>query len=228
MTAVHSLSQKILSILGLFFLCSEIAKQILLTVIYGHYNWWYFPFQLCSLPIYLLPALHFSQKPAPRRCILTFLSTYNMLGGIAAFLDTSGMHYPVALLTVHSYLWHILLIITGLWAGICLFTETISDPSLKKWSCRDFFKATLVFLAACAVAEAINLAVCPFGSINMFYINPKIPMEQIVFDRIAGAIGNTPAIFLYILTIIAVAFAFYILWQGLFQILIKKRGQRHF
>ena len=43
-------------ICGLFMLSGEIWKQLTLTFILGggQYNWWYFPFQLCSIPMYIL------------------------------------------------------------------------------------------------------------------------------------------------------------------------------
>ena len=48
--------EKVLFFIGIFLLTSEILKQLLLTFVMnnGHYNLWYFPFQLCSLPMYLL------------------------------------------------------------------------------------------------------------------------------------------------------------------------------
>lgn len=98
--------EKVLFFIGIFLLTSEILKQLLLTFVMnnGHYNLWYFPFQLCSLPMYLLVLYPFFHTEPARNTILGFLSTYNLLGGIAVFFDTSGMHYPLLILTVHSYL----------------------------------------------------------------------------------------------------------------------------
>ena len=46
----------LLNLLALLFPLSEIWKQLLLTWANGGvYRWWYFPFQLCSMPLYLLP-----------------------------------------------------------------------------------------------------------------------------------------------------------------------------
>lgn len=82
---------------GLFMGASEIWKQWTLTFVLGggHYNWWYFPFQLCSVPMYLLllfPVFHASHV---KRIFCTFLMDIGLLSGIGAFLDTSGMHYPL-------------------------------------------------------------------------------------------------------------------------------------
>ena len=40
---------------GVFLAFSEVYKQLFLYYIENnqHYDWWYFPFQLCSLPMYL-------------------------------------------------------------------------------------------------------------------------------------------------------------------------------
>lgn len=46
------------------------------------------------------------------------LMDFSLLSGIGAFLDTSGMHYPLPALTCHSYLWHLLLIAVGIFCGL--------------------------------------------------------------------------------------------------------------
>ena len=53
---------RILFCCGLFLSASELYKQLFLyyMINQGRYDWWYFPFQLCSLPMYfclLLPFL---------------------------------------------------------------------------------------------------------------------------------------------------------------------------
>ena len=48
--------ESLLNILAVLLPLSEIWKQLLLTYIHeGTYQLWYFPFQLCSMPLYLLP-----------------------------------------------------------------------------------------------------------------------------------------------------------------------------
>ena len=101
-----SFSDRLFFLCGLLMLCSEIWKQYTLTFPLGGgaYNWWYFPFQLCSIPMYILAAYPWLRRPGIRRTLLAFLMCYTLLGGIAVFADTSGLHYVYAPLTVHSYL----------------------------------------------------------------------------------------------------------------------------
>lgn len=180
---------------GLLLAASEIWKQLYLTfgINGGCYDWWYFPFQLCSTPMYVLLLLPHLKKGRLRHALLTFLMCYGTLGGIAAFADTSGMHYSALSLTVHSYLWHILQIITGILSGAALSCESDARPSRKT-----FADASLLYLAFCAAASLINLSVSPRAVINMFYINPRYPMEQVFFRRLVPCIGNHSTILAYI------------------------------
>mgnify|MGYP003373557391 CR=1 FL=1 len=106
--------------IGIFMCVSELWKQYTLTfrINGGYYDWWYFPFQLCSIPMYLLVFFPVFRRSHIKSVFFTFLMDYSLLGGICVFLDTSGMYYPLASLTVHSWLWHILIIIAGILCGI--------------------------------------------------------------------------------------------------------------
>ena len=46
-------SQKIILISGFIMLIFEIYKQVIFTYQVGHYQWYAFPFQFCSTPMYL-------------------------------------------------------------------------------------------------------------------------------------------------------------------------------
>ena len=221
--------EKVLFFIGIFLLTSEILKQLLLTFVMnnGHYNLWYFPFQLCSLPMYLLVLYPFFHTESARNTILGFLSTYNLLGGIAVFFDTSGMHYPLLILTVHSYLWHILLIVTGILSGILLIQKSVpmtplSCPKNIKRQPTDassrrllpsFSRITLLYILFALIAEYLNHILDPFGEINLFYINPDYRMEQIFFVKIGELYGNNSAILVYILATISGAGILYGVWN---------------
>ena len=201
---------------------SEIWKQITLTFVLGggRYNWWYFPFQLCSIPMYLLLLYPWLRQKVARRILLTFLMSYTLLGGIAVFADPSGLHYPLVSLTVHSYLWHILLILIGILSGIIYFRSAHELPpsapahfcsthrsapsgpvhfynAHRKTLCT-FAGSTGLYLFFCMLAELFNLSFDRFGTINMFYINPCFPSEQVVFRSIALTFGTPVGLISYL------------------------------
>ena len=193
---------------GFLMLLSEIWKQYCLTYIINDqtYNWWYFPFQLCSIPMYVCLILPWCYSPRIRGVLLAFLMDFGLLGGIFTFLDTTGMYYSLPLLTIHSFAWHILLILIGVRAGLC----KEADPSLAGW-----VKCVCLFLACCLAATMFNLLFHPYGKINMFYISPYYAMRQVVFRDIAGLLGNSAGILLYILSIITGSGLVHLLWNRL-------------
>ena len=236
--------EKILFFIGIFLLTSEILKQLLLTFVVndGHYNLWYFPFQLCSLPMYLLVLYPFFHTESARSIILGFLATYNLLGGIAVFFDTSGMHYSLLILTIHSYLWHILLIVTGILSGLLLMQKSAYKTSLlsvknvtpcantnlhlphrihKKQPTHassrrllpSFSRITLLYILFALIAEYLNHILDSFGEINLFYINPDYQMTQVFFTNVGKLYGNNLAILVYILGAILGAGILYGIWN---------------
>lgn len=220
---------------GLVMFFSEIWKQGCLTffVNNGTYNWWYFPFQLCSIPMYILLFLPHTKKAGVQTALLTFLMTFGLLGGIAVFADTSGLHYPLRRLTFHAYAWHILLILIGILAAVSRFlllkdTEgrqdfhLFSSHSENLSIFRDFQNAVLLYLLCCGTAIGINHIFGIYGEINMFYINADYPMVQIIFSDLARCLGDIPAMILYVLLTILGAGILFLLWNCIFRFSVRR------
>ncbi|MCQ4663588.1 YwaF family protein [Extibacter muris] len=201
---------RIYLICGLAMATSEIWKQLCLTFIvnYGHYYWWYFPFQLCSIPMYICLILPWAKSVRLRKILLTFLMDFGMLGGIFTFFDTSGLHYSYAPLTVHSFAWHILLILLGLTAGLSLESD---------YSWKGYARCTALYGGTCIIATILNMVLYRFGAINMFYISPHYYITQVIFKDIAEFLGNTPGIFIYIASIVSGAFVFHLIWHLIYK-----------
>ena len=192
---------------GILLFASEIWKQVCLTYLNnGHYNWWYFPFQLCSIPMYVCLAVPFVNSEKVRKILFTFLMDFGLIAGTFTFFDTTGLHYSYAPLTVHSFAWHILLIIIGIRAGFSKKAD---------YSGKGFTGSLLIFLACCLLATVFNLAFYQYGMINMFYISPHYNMTQIVFIHIARRFGNAVGIFVYIASIIFGACVLHMMWSRL-------------
>lgn len=188
---------RILFLTGILLLFSEIWKQITINLVLkaageGRYCWWYFPFQLCSTPMYmclLLPLTLRKGREGLRDAILTYLATFGLLAGTVTFADTGGFSELGYLpLTVHSWVWHIVMVLMGLFCFAYLSAKGRNHlPG-----------AVGIYLAGCVIAEAINLPVGKHALINMFYISPLLPMNQICFRDIAAYLGNGVGIFVYV------------------------------
>lgn len=188
----YNVQQQLLIFLAVLFPLSELAKQILLFINNGcTYDWWYFPFQLCSIPMYLLPLYCLLPEKfwGLRKVLANFMVDFGLLGGIFAFADTSGMHYDLPVLTLHSYLWHFLLIYLGFFL---IFTQR--NSSLPK----DFLLPGTLFLLLVGIATLLNIALRTKGLINMFYVSPYYLMQQIAFADIALVTGQTAGRLIYL------------------------------
>ncbi len=182
---------RVLYAFTIYFFISESIKQIILFQENGAYDWWHFPFQLCSMPLYDLPLYLFlrNRKEKAAKAIATFMMTYAGLGGIIVFLDTTGLHFTNRFLTCNSYLWHIVMIVLSLFLYRCAET----DLTLIGYG-----KVCGIYLIHAMIATFFNIAFRSRGSINMFYISPYQKMNQIVFKEIGEHIGNSNVIVLYI------------------------------
>lgn len=97
-TRIHQQKfDRIMLISGVILLIGELYKQLMnFYVVNGHvYDWWIFPFQLCSLPMYLCPLLIMIHNEKRHRILCTFLLDFNMMGAVATFIDPSGIFHPV-------------------------------------------------------------------------------------------------------------------------------------
>ncbi len=181
---------KRLFLCGLILAAGELYKQLFLTFVVhpGTYDWWYFPFQLCSIPMYLcllLPVLPEKLRPA----VFTFLQDFGLLGGFMALAEPSGLMHPYVSLTLHGFLWHFMLIFIGVF---CHFSFD-SCRSLKQYA-----SALPIFFSCCLIALAINWTAGPETNIAMFYISPYHPSQQAVFHQLSLTIGIFPGNLLYV------------------------------
>lgn len=185
---------RLLSAIGILLSVSEVYKQFFLYYIVNgqSYDWWYFPFQLCSIPMYLCLLLPFLSKRM-QQIFCTFMYSYNLLGAFMVFVEPDGLMHSYWTLTLHSFLWHILLIFIGFF---------IAFSGMAKPGRKSFVEATLLFLLCCGIATVINVWSHPYGFADMFYITPYYPTSQMVFAQISAAVGILPGNLIYIGSII--------------------------
>ena len=139
---------KILSISGIILILLEIWKQFFTYnyVFNKEYNMWFFPWQLCSMGMYVSTLLPLFNKDK-QNYLLIFLATYSLFGAIVALLLPYDMLREQVLLTYHSFIYHIVLICQSIIAIIIL-----------RYRNDKHFKPTLfLFLAMSLVAEIINI-----------------------------------------------------------------------
>ena len=202
----------VLGCVGVFLLLTEVYK-IAFHMTVNPYDWGFwgaFPFQLCSVPMYLCIVCALCKNERVNRWMYEGMFAVNMVGGIMAFLEPSGIQHGYVTLTFHAYIWHMLLIFIGLY----LF--------MSRRVCTDrysYLRAMAMYFIVAALAQGFNLI---FGDkINCFYISPYKQSPLAVFKDIyasAGWLANMLLMFLAIA--LASALVCYIGYA------IRRRGEK--
>ena len=182
----------------------------------GSYDWWYFPFQLCSVPMYLCILLPVVKGPV-RSTFLTFMSGYTFVSALAALIYPEDILSAPLLLMLHGFLWHAIL----LFISLLIFMTGEADASA-----RGLLRAAGLFLILCVIAVAINVLVEPVMQAGdaahdyaaMFYLNPYHISPQPIVSSIQKAAGIPAGLMVYTLVTLIVS--------GLFTLLLSRKISR--
>ena len=194
---------KQLVICGWILVLLECYKQLFLYVVVNafHYNYWFFPFQLCSIAMYLcvlLPIL----KGSAKETVLTFLGSVSTPGAFLALLYPADMLRSYVSLTIHGFLWHAIL----MYIGYTVILHHRSTPGF-----RGFLKAAVLYLLLAGTAMILNVVFYPMATYgakpNLFYLSPLVMSEQAVFHSIAMTLGIPAEHAIYIITYLLFCFA---------------------
>lgn len=94
----ETIYRRILFGIAVFLIISELYKQLFHYYIMDNhtYDWWIFPFQLCSLPMYVCAILPFMKKSRWLIPLETFLMDFNLLGAFMALLVPNVLCTPMS------------------------------------------------------------------------------------------------------------------------------------
>lgn len=192
----------VLGTVGGFLLMTEVYK-ILFHIYVNPYNWGFwgcFPYQLCSVPMYLSLFCAFCRNKKLNSWLYEFMFAVNMFGGMMAFIEPSGINHGYWTLTLHAYIWHMLLIFIGLYLYF------------SKRACMDkhsYKKGIVCYFASAALAQGLNVVFA--GKINCFYLSPFVQSPLAVFKDIYAACGWLVNMLLMLLAItLASAIVYYV------------------
>ncbi len=171
---------------GIALIISELFKQLAYTAIEGAYRFDLIPFQLCSIPMYLCVLMPMLPCGKLQRAMRTFIAAFGLMGGLASYIAPGTMCREWLELTLHSFLWHLILIFLGFYV---FFSH---NTKIQK---RDFIGAEILYLSLCAVAFGINLLCFNVSGapVNMFYIGPKpstLPICREITARFGVAVNS--------------------------------------
>lgn len=181
----------ILLSVGIFLGVCEVYKQLFYFFYMNDHQYplWIFPFQLCSVPMYLCLVTPFLKPGKVQKSLLSFMMLYNLLGGAISFTEPSGLLHGYWTLTLHACIWHMLLVFLGLY---------LVFSGRGGYEMADYKRCTVVFLTLCLIAFGVNLLAQSLGGdLNLFYVGPgNSPI--FVFKQISEFAGWWVSTLLYV------------------------------
>lgn len=165
----------------------EIYKQVIFTHQnnWEYYSWFAFPYQFCSVPMYIALIASFVKQKAVKEALIVFLSTYALFSGLAVMIFPETVFVETIGINIQTMVHHGLIAVLGF--GLIFNTNYYKLSSL--------IKGSFVFAVSILIAVLLNFMHNAFiqeGTFNMFFINPlyanKLPILKDIQPLVSGRI----------------------------------------
>lgn len=182
-TVARKHSQKadriVVSVFSVILIGCEVFKQLFWFAFYDYYRFEIFPFQFCSVPIYVAIFVSVIPWDKVREVCYRFLAFYGIIGGLAVMLAPNAVLYTYFVpMSLHAMLWHTVLVVMGVYL-------IVSRGYGKKL--QEMLAPATLFLGFVGLAIIGNILVyklhlstpaCqPGDRLSMFYLSPYYPTE---------------------------------------------------
>src|SRR5690606_11564090 len=106
--------KKVILISGIIMVLFEIYKQVIFNYSETEYQWYAFPFQFCSTPMYLYLILGLSKSRKLDQFLIAYLATYATFAGYAVMLYPSTVFVPTIGINIQTMVHHGLIAVIGI------------------------------------------------------------------------------------------------------------------
>lgn len=195
----------VLAFYGIIALILEIAKQIVWSfnfdaatnLITWDFQWYAFPFQLCTTPIYVSLTCLFLKKGTLRESLLAYLSFVTILGSIVTMILPDSCFVETILVNIHTMYLH---------CGGFVVSIFLLMNGYVKVNYKNLKNAFLVFISLVSIALLLNTIIYNIGILNgeefnMFYISPYFTTTLPIFKTVQEITPYPLYLMIYLLTI---------------------------
>lgn len=180
------------------------------------YMWRKFPFQLCSLAIYILPFIALLKDGKVRDVLSTFYYTYLLFGGLLVVVVPVNSFDITIFHNVYGMAYHGLQVISAVYIAIY---------NRKRISFINFLYAFIMFVCSVTIATIMNViahAVNPDLQFNMFFISPYIRRPIPILNDAWQNMHWAPVLIIYTLGVSLIAFIIFLFFYLIFSAKKKK------
>ena len=175
---------KAMTILGFVFIALEIFKITFRIIVKEGADLTLISFQICSIPMYLLPFIYFMKEGKLKQAFVGYVSFQSFTSAFFYFVrPAAALNTAYIAITVQSILWHSLMVASGVYA-------MIAYGLLTKEGFRSFIYSYILWVVTVVIAVILNIILInanPGTALNLFYIAPnstfKYPLLSILFKE---------------------------------------------
>lgn len=201
----------------------EVYKQVNYSFSYSGeviefgYQWYAFPFQFCSMPMYVGLLTGIFRKGRIHHALMAFLATYAMFAGACVMAYPGDVFVPTLGICIQTMICHGSMITVGIYLWYSGYVKT---------SHKTIFKAMAVFAVAMCCAAILNEIANVTGlleehTFNMFFISPYCDPSLPVYSLVQAAVPFPWCLLIYFEGFSAAAYLISLIAMGL-----KKLGER--
>ena len=211
--------RRLIFILWIIMAVLEVYKQILYTfttdgtTIAVDYTWPFFPFQLCSTPLYTLPLIAFCKSGKFRDAIIGYTIAFSTFGGICVYAFPGDVFTVFAGINIQTMVHHGIQIITGVY---------LASKHRHRLTLRYYLSGGIVCLVAVLIAHLLNEVVHRvlvsngnYEVFNMFYISPYHGCTLPVLSSIYPLVPYPVFLAIYIVGFIVAAAIIFLAARGI-------------
>ena len=175
------------------------------------YQWYAFPFQFCSTPMYIGLLAGLTKKGKLHDGLCAYLATFALFAGIGVMFYPCTVFTPKVGINIQTMICHGSMVVLGVYL---LYTGHV------KLAHKTILKAATVFAVCVALAAVMNEIAHASGllqreSFDMFYISPYSVSELPVYVQVQAVVPFPWCLALYILGFSLAAYIMLLIAMGI-------------
>ncbi len=219
-----SRARRVMFIVAVIVALFEIYKQINYTftvtdgVINADYQWYAFPFQFCSTPMYVGLLTAIFRKGRVHECLSAYLATFALFAGSCVMIYAGDVFIGTIGINIQTMVCHGSMIVVAIYL---LYSKYV------KLEHKTILKALPVFSSAVAIACILNEIAYASGllqseSFNMFFVSPHQPPHLPVYSLVQPIVPYPLNLIIYIAGFTAAAYIVLLVTMLIKKIFTKK------
>ncbi len=212
----------VIGVFSILLFFGEIFKQLFWYEFYGYYRWEIFPFQFCSVPIYISLFAAFAPWEKAREVCYRFLAFFGIIGGLAVmFVPTAVLYTYFVAISLHSMIWHSILVAMGAYLIVSRGYGRKLQELIAPFGM--FLGCVVLAIIGNVLVYKLHLgtdACQPGDNLSMFYLSPYYPTQF----PLLGAVQEL-SYPLFVLSYVAIFTVFSLIVWGFSHIFRRKKGK---